>query len=81
MKSSFTVALFIGAISATQLNSMRRHHHGKSKKWDADTEANTDVASYQADIPAGYGGTAVRNNSNATNISDAVGTKLIQRPS
>ena len=71
MKTSYTVLLFIGAISATQLNTLKRHHKSKrgngNNNWDANTNANHDkyanATQYQADTPAGYGdGTAPHKN-------------------
>ena len=71
MKSTYTVLLFIGANSATQLNTMRRKHHQqyRAKKWDAETEANTNITTYEAGIPAGYGGTADPSNTTADSPS------------
>ena len=60
MKTSYTVLLFIGAISATQLNTLKRHHQRRAwdPKTDANTEEHSNATQYEADMPAGYGGTA-----------------------
>ena len=62
MKNNYTVLLFIGAISATQLNTLKKHHQRSTKHWDSKTDANVTEFSnetrYEADTPAGYGGTA-----------------------
>jgi hypothetical protein len=62
MKNNYTVLLFIGVISATQLNTLKKHHQRSRKHWDSKTDANVTEFSnetrYEADTPAGYGGTA-----------------------
>jgi len=78
MKTSYTVLLFIGAITATQLNSLKKHHHKHRGEgnWDAKTTENinkhSNATQYEADTPAGYlDGTAPHS---ATNF----GGKLMQ---
>tara|TARA_B110001450_G_C17349560_1_gene370928 strand:+ start:24 stop:320 length:297 start_codon:yes stop_codon:yes gene_type:complete len=79
MKNNYTVLLFIGAISATQLNTLKKHHQSlrNEKAWDAKTEANLSVyanqTQYESDTPAGYGGTANSSQSetNVTGVANA----------
>jgi hypothetical protein len=75
MKNNYTVLLFVGAISAIQLNTFKKHHQRSTKAWDAKTEANLTIYAnetrYEADTPAGYGGTANTSESETNATADA----------
>jgi len=75
MKNNYTVLLFVGAISAIQLNTFKKHHQRSTKAWDAKTEANLTIYAnetrYEADTPAGYGGTANTSESETNATVDA----------
>jgi hypothetical protein len=62
---------------------LRRHKKNGDKKWDSETEKNTDVPTYTADVPAGYGGTAASSNSSSDSNSTANASALsvVRRPS
>ena len=81
MKNNYTVLLFIGAISATQLNTLKKHHQRSTKPWDAKTDANVTEFSnetrYDADTPAGYGGTANTSESETNATVDANATTVV----
>jgi hypothetical protein len=49
---------------------LKRHKKTGDKKWDAETEKNTNITTYEADIPAGYGApAAAADDANATNAT------------
>ena len=81
MKNNYTVLLFIGAISATQLNTLKKHHQRSTKHWDSKTDANVTEFSnetrYEADTPAGYGGTANTSESETNATVDANATTVV----
>jgi len=62
---------------------LRRHKKNGDKKWDEETEKNTDVPTYTADIPAGYGGAAkaAANATDAANATAAASLSIGRRPS
>ena len=75
MKNNYTVLLFIGAINATQLNTLKRLHQRRNwhDKIDANVTTFSNETQYEADTPAGYGGTANESQSetNVTGVANA----------
>jgi len=63
------------------LNTLKKHHQRSTKHWDSKTDANVTEFSnetrYEADTPAGYGGTANTSESETNATVDANATTVV----